>query len=61
MDMACTSALTGALGAPLPWQAEISFLVLVVLLIYTPHIIDSIRRFRESDDKHNQDHEDHFD
>ncbi len=56
-----SNLLPSALGTPLPWQAEISFLVLVVLLIYAPHIIDSVRRFRESDHDRDQIHQDHFD
>lgn len=36
----------GAFNTPIPWQAEISFLVFIALLVYAPSLLDSIRGYR---------------
>jgi hypothetical protein len=53
---------SGAFATPLPWQVETALLMFALLLAYSPRVIDSMRKFRESDhgsdQGHNQDKED---
>jgi ABC-type nickel/cobalt efflux system permease component RcnA len=56
MQIFSTILQSGAFATPLPWQAEISFLTLAVLLFGTPRVIDSIRRFREAEYEHDDEH-----
>ena len=51
MAIVLLTLLPNAVASPLPWQAEMAFLVLSLLVTGTPHILDSIRRFREPDHK----------
>ena len=63
MSLIMSILSSSAFSTPLPWQAEVSLLVLLVVAVSAPHIIDSFRgssrhKQEDDDDSKNQHHND---